>query len=114
PSMKQFGLYNSLFLVNDQNELIVLGVRQKDNTENGVVVETMNQIELAGPALNLHISDNGGFVYIPFKIKKYMLDSMTRLFEICAKLKMEPENPFLQSYKESCRDSTILEPHINL
>jgi len=97
-------LLHNLFITIDTNMVLIYGVQPLfcDPFSSDLLIKEFNNIPLMGKPVTTFISENGQHYFIGVTRKKWEIDSMNKYFEICEKLKQDPENIFLKSYTESC------------
>lgn len=71
----------------------------------------VNLLTLMGNIGNFVVSANAQFVFAGVTRGQWALKSMERLVEVCDSLKREPDNKFLQHFRDACSSNPVCCPH---
>ncbi|RYE96163.1 MAG: hypothetical protein EOO41_04885, partial [Methanobacteriota archaeon] len=103
-----------LFIAVNTNLLGVFDMPTQVCSDNAVQLQASlaATLPMLGPVRTLQPSANGQFVFGAVDRSKYFLSAMERSVEICNQLAVDPSDPFLQPYADSCAQTGEQSPRL--
>jgi hypothetical protein len=110
-------MQNNIFLSTSSNNVIVFATQQEmcNNmpNNNSFTLVQANKMRYVGQIQDIYVSPNAQHLFTAVSRERWHIESLDRYSEICAKLEVDPNNPFLQDYKQECTTNPARTVDIN-
>ncbi|EFC41188.1 predicted protein [Naegleria gruberi] len=97
---------NQIYISKTGKEVLVYGLQQEMCSLNGLYMDNYNTISLMGESTYMDITRNAQHMFVTVSRERWELQSLTRFYNICKQLEVDPEDPFLKPFAEQCKANT--------